>query len=286
MLVSPKFVIVNEDETKVLVRDGRKLNVFVRGRGDRAMVFLHGLGENHNFFTYQIAELEKKYRVVSLDQRGHGYSYKPKPPEKLSLRGWAEDVQDVLKYVGVSEAVLMGHSFGGTVALKFAIDHPEMVRGVIMTGGLSELEPDPWKQLEVLINEFEKVGKEALRPILSEYDPELDLHPTFANAPENKELVERMKKVYAEDDPYAFAQGARAVNDFALTPELGRIKCPVLILAGDSDAWVPISHSVGLSKGIPRSFLKIFPQVAHNPHIEQPELTNDLIREFLKTLAW
>jgi pimeloyl-ACP methyl ester carboxylesterase len=284
--MEPKFRIRNEPETPVTVRDGKQLNVLIRGEGNKAMVFLHGLGENHNFFTFQINEFGKKYRIFSFDQRGHGLSHKPKPPEKLSLQIWTDDVYDVLKSEGVNQAVLMGHSFGGTVSLNFAAQHSDVTKGVVTTGGLSELEPDPWKQLEIFINDYERIGPEALRPILGEYDPEYDFHPTFANSPENKELTERMKKVYAEDDPYAFVQGSRAVNDFALTPNLGKIKCPVLLLAGDSDIWVPVSHSVKLSMGISHSFLKIFPRVCHNPHIEQPELTNELIADFLKSLGW
>ncbi len=284
--MEPKFRIVNEPETAIGTRDGKQLNVLDRGQGQKAFVFLHGLGENHNFFTFQLEEFGKKYRVLSLDQRGHGLSYKPKPPEKLSLRIWVDDVYDVLKHTGVKEAVLMGHSFGGTVSLGFAIEHPEMVRGVVTTGGLSELDPDPWKQLEIFINGYETIGEKALLPILQEYDPTYDFYPTFAKAPENRELVERMKKVYAEDDPYAFVQGSRAVNDFALTSELGKVRCPVLLLAGDSDVWVPVSHTVKLSKEIRHSFLKIFPQVCHNPHIEQPELTNLLIRDFLEAVGF
>jgi pimeloyl-ACP methyl ester carboxylesterase len=281
-----KFRIINEEETLVTLRDGKRLNVLMKGEGNRAMAFLHGLGENHNFFTFQIDEFGQGRRIFSIDQRGHGKSYKPKPPEKLSLQVWTDDVYDVLKGGGVDEAVLMGHSFGGTVSLNFAIQHPEMTKGVITTGGLSELEPDPWKQLEIYINEYERIGLNALKPILTEYNPELDLYPSFAHAPENKELTDRMNKVYAEDDPYAFVQGSRAVNDFALTPELGKIKCPVLILAGDSDIWVPVSHSIKMSKGIPRSYLKVFNQVCHNPHIEQPEFTNELIRDFLGMIGW
>ncbi len=280
------LVILNGKETQVPTRDGKSLNVMIQGSGDRAMIFLHGLGENHNFFTHQVNELRGRFRILSLDQRCHGLSYRLKAPERVSLQTWTDDVYDVIKYTNIKEAVLMGHSFGGTVSLQFAIDHPEVTKGVITTGGLSELEPEAWKSLEVWINAYDNHDETQIRKALEEYNPEWDLHASFANAPENKGLVERMKQVYREDDPYNFIEGGRAVNDFALTPELSKIQCPALILAGDSDMWVPVSHSVKLSGGIRNSMLKIFPRVSHNPHIEQPEVTNLLITNFMTMLGW
>lgn len=283
---SSDVVIVNKKETLVPTRDGKQLNALIQGEGDRAMVFLHGLGENHNFFTHQLNEFRSKCKIVSVDQRGHGFSYRLKPPERISLQTWIDDVYDVLKFARVKEAVLMGHSFGATVSLKFAMDHPDLTTAVITTGGLSELEPEAWKALEVWINAYDRKDESQIMNALTEYNPEWDLHPTFANALENKTLTDRMKQVYREDDAYNFIECGRAINDFALTPDLGKIGCPTLLLAGDSDMWVPVSHSVKLSMGIPNSMLKIFYHASHLPHIEQPQVANRLIANLLTVIGW
>src|SRR5271167_1422448 len=102
---SDSVVILNKKETSIPMRDGRELNVMVHGNGERTMFFLHGWGENHNFFTHQVNEFSDEYRIVSLDQRGHGLSYKLKPPEHLSLQILVEDIYDVMKYLHVKGAV-------------------------------------------------------------------------------------------------------------------------------------------------------------------------------------
>jgi len=279
------MVILNQQRTRVPTRDGKWLNVLIEGGNDKAFVFLHGLGENHNFFTHQINEFKDSFKIISLDQRGHGFSYKLRPPEKHSLQTWVDDVEDVLNFSNVKKAIIMGHSFGSTVALKFAVDHPDKVTGVITTGGLSEIEPEPWKQMELWVRDYEKNGDEAAWKLLKGYDPEWDLNPEFARSPKNQHLTSLMRQVYAEDDPYNFIEGARAILEFALSPELPNVMCPVLILGGDVDMFVPVSHHVKLSKLIPHSFLKVM-HAAHNPHIEQPELTNTLIHRFLRCIDW
>jgi pimeloyl-ACP methyl ester carboxylesterase len=283
---SENVAILNKKETLVPTRDNKQLNVLIEGDGNRAMIFLHGLGENHNFFTHQLNDFRNKCKLLSVDQRGHGFSYRLKPPERISLQTWVDDIYDIVKFAKVDQVVLMGHSFGGTVSLKFAMDHPDLTKGVVTTGGLSELEPEAWKALELWINAYDRKDESQILKALTEYDPEWDLYPTFAKAPENKTLTDRMKQVYREDDAYNFIECGRAINDFALTPDLGRIGFPTLLLAGDSDMWVPVSHSVKLSMGIPNSMLKIFPHASHLPHIEQPDTANRLISNLLSMLGW
>jgi 3-oxoadipate enol-lactonase len=282
---SRNMAILNQQRTRVSTRDGKWLNALIDGVGEKTLVFLHGLGENHNFFTHQINEFGNSYKIISLDQRGHGLSYRLKKPERHSLQTWVNDVEDLLDFSNVKKAVIMGHSFGSTVALKFAVDHPSRVAGVITTGGLSEIEPEPWKQMELWIRDYEKNGDEAAWKLLKGYDPEWDLNAEFARSPENQQLTSRMRQVFAEDDPYNFIEGARAILEFALSPELPRVMCPVLILGGDVDIFVPVTHHVKLSTLIPYSFLKVM-HAAHNPHIEQPQLTNSLIQRFLRCIDW
>jgi 3-oxoadipate enol-lactonase len=282
---SKNMVILNQQRTRVPTRDGKWLNALIEGEGEKSFVFLHGLGENHNFFTHQINEFRGSFKIISLDQRGHGLSYRLKKPEQHSLKTWVDDVEDLLNFSNTGKAVIMGHSFGSTVAMKFAVDHPNRVAGVITTGGLSEIEPEPWKQMELWVRDYEKNGDEAAWKLLKGYEPEWDLNAEFARSPKNRQLTDRMRQVFAEDDPYNFIDGARAILEFALSPELPSIKCPVLILGGDVDIFVPVSHHIKLSSLIPHSFLKVM-HAAHNPHIEQPQLTNELIHRFLRVVDW
>src|SRR5438445_2809941 len=97
---SSREIVLSPQKWSAVKVNGGELNCLVEGKGD-AIVFLHGLGENGNFFTHQINEFKKDHQVISVDQRGFGFSTMPKQPEPLSLKQWTDDVRDLLKGLNI-----------------------------------------------------------------------------------------------------------------------------------------------------------------------------------------
>ncbi|HWC19104.1 MAG TPA: alpha/beta hydrolase, partial [Terriglobales bacterium] len=99
----------------VRAEDGLNLVCEVRGQGDTALVFLHGWGGDRQYWKHQVGVFAADYRVVALDQAGHGESGKGR--KAWTADGLAGDVEAVVKALGLKRVILVGHSMGGPVAL-------------------------------------------------------------------------------------------------------------------------------------------------------------------------
>ena len=95
------------------------------------IVLLHGLHGHLEWWNYyQTPVLARQYRVLTLDQRGHGKSFKP--ASGYSIEVMASDVYELLRQLNIPQAHIGGASMGGMVSLQFALEHPDMVRSLIL----------------------------------------------------------------------------------------------------------------------------------------------------------
>lgn len=115
----------------------------------QTMVFLHGNGEDHRYFSEQIAYFRERYRLVLMDSRGHGRSEAGNRGLDFSI--FSEDLCRLMDFLNIQSAHLLGFSDGGNLALTFALRHPQRVRSLILNG--ANLKPSGMKPgvlLEVL----------------------------------------------------------------------------------------------------------------------------------------
>ena len=129
-----------------LRRDGMALAYDDTGRGDPALVFLHPWSGNRSFFADQVEHFSDRHRCVTVDLRGHGDSDAPEGGYDLATQ--ASDVAWLCGELGMTRAVVVGHSMGGIVAVHVAADHPDLVAGVVVLdspllppAGFAELVP-------------------------------------------------------------------------------------------------------------------------------------------------
>ena len=115
-----------------LAVDGAELHVDVLGNG-RPIVLIHGLGLSGALWDRVCAAFAPGYRLVRVDLRGAPRSREDERGE-LSLARWADDLGAVLDRLEVDDAVLVGHSLGASVALKYALEQPGRVRGAVLIG--------------------------------------------------------------------------------------------------------------------------------------------------------
>src|SRR3954447_26799260 len=114
---------------KALLKSGLKLHYQRTGRGPD-LVMIHGLTGNLAVWHLKIIPmLMDRFRTLSYDLRGHGYS--EMPPSGYSSDDMARDLEGLLDKLGIEQADLVGHSFGADIALYFALVHPERVRKVV-----------------------------------------------------------------------------------------------------------------------------------------------------------
>jgi pimeloyl-ACP methyl ester carboxylesterase len=109
---------------------GVRISYEGRGDGDPALVFLHPWSGDRSFFDDQMAAFSDRHRCVAVDLRGHGAS--DAPADGYAMADLAGDVAGVCEQLGVGQAVMIGHSMGGIVAVHVAASHPDLVRGVVV----------------------------------------------------------------------------------------------------------------------------------------------------------
>ena len=205
------------------------------------------------------------HRVLTWDLRGHGQSGSPEGPYRLA--DLAADLRSMLDRERIARAVVLGHSAGGVIAMQFALDHPQRAAGLVLVGTASECNQKAFEFYEQLASH-----RRAARHGAGPQAPRSGLAPEELTAPA---------------EPIAFAKVARAMGNLQrepLTPRLGEIRCPTLIVVGDKD-FLGAGGSVILSRRIAGAELHILPERGHGVFLEDPAGFNALVEAFLSRLA-
>lgn len=121
-----------------VVVNGIKLRYEVTGNGPTAIVWTHGIGSSHHYWDEVLPQFSG-FRHVSYDVRGMGES--EGTDGAVSLEMWAADLNALLEEIGVERAVIAGHSMGGAIAQRFAIDYPAKVQGLLLLSTSSRVGP-------------------------------------------------------------------------------------------------------------------------------------------------
>jgi pimeloyl-ACP methyl ester carboxylesterase len=126
------------------------LHYLERGRGE-ALVLIHGLGSSGADWAFQVAALEKRFRVIVPDLPGSGHS--PPPRDEYDISGFASALWSLLDHLQVSRTYLIGFSLGGAVALEMAAQRPASVPRLGLINSLATYRPDDWRKwLEVHVS--------------------------------------------------------------------------------------------------------------------------------------
>lgn len=228
---------------------GHALGVRLLGEGERTFVCLHGLVDTMDVWSRLAPHLATRGRVVLLDQRGHGVSDAPEGPYRRE--DLAVDVVAVLQRLGMDQAILVGHSMGGIVAMTAALAWPERISGLLLLGTASQCHAK-------VARFYERVA------VAAETEGKAGLVRTIFGAEDRRSVT---------GNPRGIAHVTRALkslHDDPLTPKLVRVRCPVLVMVGEKDPMSPKASQI-LHKAISGATLEILPQRGHWLHLEAPE---------------
>ena len=251
------------------------LHYDLRGTGAHLVVLTHGLGSDLEYWTPHLDALAAHHRVLRWDLRGAGGSGKPGGPYDVAL--FARDLAALLDHLGEPAAHLVGHSGGGVVSQRFALDFPERTRSLVLVSTSSEVGERAARAWSRLADMVERDGFGPAR------EPDVRAFgPTFAAG--HPEVVRELAQRTRLGDPCAYAATTRAFGSYGWTADLGRVRAPALILQGLDDALTPPGGSVILSRGIRRSRLVMVPGAGHNLPIEMPALFVTAVLAFLAGL--
>ncbi len=110
------------------------INLYYQEKGEgEPLLLLHGNGENGAYFVNQVAYFSDRYRVITVDTRGHGKS--PRGTAPFTMAQFAMDLQKLMEKLEIHKAIILGFSDGANIAMKFALKYPDRVKALILNGG-------------------------------------------------------------------------------------------------------------------------------------------------------
>jgi pimeloyl-ACP methyl ester carboxylesterase len=241
------------------------------------IVLVHGLGTSAEIWQLVHGELAQHAHVVAVDLRGAGRT-RERQRHELTLRVLAEDLHEFGRMLGLSSAVVVGHSLGASVALKWAIERPEEVSGLVLLGAdpnLGSLAP----RMLASTGAIEEIG---LRRWVDEC---WSKNPPFSAAslergPEQLVAYRELVLANSPDDYVRTCRAIAAAED--LTRRLGEVEQPVVVLGGVADDRTPLERSRELADLLPNARLVELPAVGHTIPFEAPDATIEAVLSLLR----
>lgn len=268
---------------------GRTLAYRMEGSGP-AILLIHGMAGSSSTWNQVIGRLAEHYTVIAPDLPGHGRSEKPRTD--YSLGAFAGVLRDLLVSLDIDRATVIGQSLGGGVAMQFAYQHSEHCARLVLVnaGGLGEDVMGVLRALTlpgagVVIPLFAQRRVRDLVGGAAGVFGKLGLRPS----PETVQMWKAYESLIDPDTRTAFLATLRSVVDHRgqKVSAMDRLylaeEVPTLIVWGDHDHVIPVSHAYDAQEAIPGSRLEIFPGCGHFPHCEEPEKFARVVREFIET---
>jgi len=226
------------------------LHAELDGSGATTFLCLHGLVDSLGIWDRLADPLAQRGRVVRVDQRGHGAS--GAPPGPYRREDLAADAIAVLDHLGIERAVFVGHSMGGIVSMTAALAHPDRVEELVLIGTASQCS-------EKVAGWYERI----------------------ARAGESAGTAGLARAIYGGKSSKAIAGDAagiahvtrtlKSLFDDPLTPRLGDVACPALLLVGEKDPMGPKASAI-IAERMPDATLEVVPGCGHWIHVESPEV--------------
>lgn len=249
------------------------VHAIVSGRDSAPVVVLsNSLGSTHRMWDAQIPALERDFRVVRYDTRGHGGS--PVPAGPYSIDDLADDLIALLDRLGVERAHLVGLSLGGMTVMRVASRNPERVQRIALLCTGAQLPPSQaWTDRTALV-------REQGSPAVAGAVVERWFTPAYLEAhPDKRSAYEAM---VGSTSAEGYAGCCEAIAELDLREELSTITAPTLAIAGEEDPATPPAKLEEIVARIPGATLLTVPQSAHLANAEQPDIITPAILEHLE----
>jgi proline iminopeptidase len=278
--------------------DGIRLHYQLLGASSDTLVFLHGgPGESIGAYLPDLGPLLARYRVLAYDQRGTGYSTPIADPARLGIDQHVADLETIRSSLGISHLTLIAHSWGGAVAIRYALAHPDQVRRIVLVDVLPP-RADPYMQ-EAETALYDRADSVALRRMpeaMEEWatgaDPVAGCRLHFAI----------LKTAYAADPltasrihgdwcagptaavrnmPVVLTAGMTSLGQWDWRTEVRSLHLPVLVIHGEED-FIPLGAAREWVASLPNARLVTIPGSGHLPFAEQPTAFYEALEAFLR----
>lgn len=258
------------------------VNLYYQVTGDGfPLVFCHEFGGDCRSWEAQVRFFSRRYRVITYNNRGYPPSEVPTDLEAYSQEIVREDLYHLLRHLKVRKAHVIGLSMGGNLTLHFGFAHPEMCASLVVAGcGAGSTNRVQFKKdVKTVAGRLEKEGMRAVADFYS-------VGPTRVQFKRKdprgwQEFKEQLAGHSAVGSALTFrGVQLRRPSVFELEPKLKQLQVPTLILIGDEDEPC-IEPAIFMKRLIPRAGLITFAQSGHAINLEEPDLFNRVVLDFL-----
>jgi len=274
------------------------MHYVTQGKG-KLLLLLHGFPDFWYVWRFQISALAKHFRVVAPDLRGYNETDKPKSVDKYRLNFLAEDVLGLMNALGEKEAMIVGHNWGGAIAWSLAAYYPEATEKLVILNA-----PHPnayttrtcglWRQLQKSWYVFFFQTPDIPEEVLSRNDYSFLKNMLLSSLVKKEVLTNEDISAYvnAWSKPGALTAAInyyRAnMNPAILFSERSiafpKIKSPTLVVWGEQDVALSKDLIIDTDEFVDAPYsIKYFPSCGHWVQLEEPELVNKYLLEFLRT---
>jgi pimeloyl-ACP methyl ester carboxylesterase len=252
----------------------------VTGKGF-PLVWSHEFGGGYESWDPQVKFFSRRYQVITYAARGYPPSDVPTDPEAYSQEQAVEDLRLLLQHLGIQQAHLGGLSMGGNVVLNFGLTHPHLARALVVAStGTGTVDRE----------RFLREGQELTDRLLSQ--GMAAVAEEYARGPTRVQFQRKDPKGWEEFRRGLAAHSAlgsaltyrgvpmKRPTTYALVDKLRQLRVPTLILIGDEDEPC-VEPAIFMKRHIPSAGLAVFPQSGHAINLEEPDLFNRTVLDFL-----
>lgn len=265
---------------RILDVNGVKVHAHIEGSGP-TLILIHGAGGNTREFTFSLVEkLTDRFQIVAFDRPGHGHSERLPDREFLgeTVQEQAALLNAAAMQLGLSDYLVLGHSFGGAVTMAWALNHPGEIRGAVMLAAVS----NPWEgdlaQWYQTTNSW--IGRNLLLPTLSAFATQARIIDTlegiFTPDPVPAGYMDHIG-IRLSKTKRILQATTQQVNNLkpsvtAMAPRYASLALPIESIHGSADVTVPLAtHALPLQQQMPSNNLTIIEGAGHMPHhVDEP----------------
>jgi pimeloyl-ACP methyl ester carboxylesterase len=265
---------------------------YVKVGSGPALLLLHGLGCTHRTWLPVIDSLARRYTVIAPDLLGHGESDKPRGD--YSIGAFANGMRDLLTVLEIDKVTVVGHSFGGGVAMQFAYQFPERTERMVLvgSGGLGpEVSPavraittTGFYQVRgaLTLPGVRHVGTAGLKALsrtrlkeFRDFDEVAEIFQSFRD-PAARAAIRHVVRAVVDWQGQIVSMADRAYLTEAM---------PICVVWGADDRVIPVSHAARAAELAPGARVEVIANAGHFPHKDHPERFVRILHDFVRTTS-
>ncbi len=245
------------------------------------VVFIHGFPFSHKMWTFtggQTEALAQTNRVIAYDVRGHGES--EIGSGQYTIEFFVDDLFGLLDHLKIHKAVFVGLSMGGYIALRAVERNPERFAGLVLCDTRSDGDTNEAKIKRA--SAMKNLFSGGVRAYADDYVKNVFAAESLTS---KSDAVKLIQSTIEKTSPAAIAGTLLALSARTdTTNSLSSIKCPTLVIVGENDTLTPPSVSEAMKNKIPNAKFAVIPNAAHMSNLENPEIFNKHLVEFISSL--